>query len=347
MRLLPLVLAGLALAPAAQAQRRFRIGPVVSAVALDEGSATASFTSLGGTIALLSSQDAETGVTVARYADLSTTSCERSLTFVGIDSYYYPLGASGFAPFASTEIGLARVTDEDVGLGFPLSPCVAAEPSNQFGLGFGLGARLNVGGETAAMVEGRFFQVPQSAIQTLEARASISLAFGKPRGGELLAGTVGPAVGVWIPVSGALQARGPLLGVRFRRDSRSAGTVGLHVDYVPLTLEGGCSDPCDPDPFAILFAPGYETGLHAPWGRLYGTLGVLLAGFPAEGPDRGMTQGAQGGLGADVFAGERWMVNLTARLVWLQRASRDNVFVVQVGGAVSPKLVHRRGQLNP
>jgi hypothetical protein len=338
MKSLTLIVAALVLAAPAAAQRRFRFGPVASIIALDEGTTTASFTSFGGTLALLSSQEAETGLTIARYADLSTTACERSLTFFGLTSYYYPVGATGFAPFASTEMGLARVRDEDPGL---LSACTTAEASNQIGLAFGLGVRVNVGTEIAGLVEGRFFQVlPQgiSAIQALEARANLSVTFGKPRGGELVGGTVGPAVSAWIPVGGVMRARGPLLGVRFRRDTRRAGSVGLQVDYVPLRLTDGCTQDCNP--YAVFFAPGYEAALHPPWGRFYGTVGALIAGFPAEGPDRGMAHGAQGGLGADLFAGTGLIVNLSTRLLWLQRSGGQNVFAVQLGASLSARLVH-------
>ncbi|HXF96388.1 MAG TPA: hypothetical protein VNI61_09840 [Gemmatimonadales bacterium] len=334
MRPLLLLLAGLALVPPAHAQRRFRLGPTASVIALDQGGSTESFTSLGGTVALLTGQDAETGITISRYPDLATGACERSLTFFGLDQLYYPVGADGLAPFASTQLGLARVTDQDVGL---LGVCTAAEPSNELGLGFGLGLRLNLGGEVAGIVEGRFFQVPHSAIQALEGRANLSVAFGRPREGNLLRGTLGPAVGVWIPVSGPLRGRGPLLGVRFRRDTRTSGTAGLQLDYAPLTITEGCSAECDP--YAILFAPDYEASLHPRWGRVYGALGFLLAGFPARGPDRGVARGLHGGLGADVYAGERVMINLNARLVWFQRNTGENVFGVQVGASLSPKLV--------
>jgi len=68
-----------------------------------------------------------------------------------------------------------------------------------------------------ALIEGRFFEVPNSGVQSLEARANLSLALGSPRTGEFQAGTVGPAVAALVPVSGPLRARGPLVGVRFRR----------------------------------------------------------------------------------------------------------------------------------
>jgi len=50
-----------------------------------------------------------------------------------------------------------------------------------------------------------------------------------------------------------------------------------------------------------------------------------------------MAQGAHGGLGADLLSGSvLW--NLNARLLWLQRNSGENVFGVQVGASVSPRL---------
>ena len=343
MKRLLLIFVALALAGSAHAQRRFRIGPIVNLVALDEGGSTETFTAFGGTLALLSGQDSETGLTISRYADLSTSACERSLTFFGIDSYYYPVGAGGVAPFASTQLGLARVTDADPGLLGICSP--SAEPTNELGIGFGLGVRVNAGDAVAAMIEGRFFQVPHSAMQALEGRANVSVAFGAPRQSDLAGGTLGPSASVWIPVSGPIQGRGPMFGVRFRRDSKKAGTAGLQIDYAPLEITEGCSADCEP--YAILFAPGYEASLHPAWGRFYGVVGVLLAGFPAEGEDRGMAQGAHGGIGADIYAGRSAMVNVNARLVWLQRKSGENVFGVQLGASVSPKLVHPKAARSP
>lgn len=344
-RLLLLVGALALLASPVASQRRFRVGPVVSVIVLDEGGTSESYPSYGGTVALLTGDDTETGLTIARYGDLSASACERSLTFFGLDSYYYPVGAGGIAPFASTQLGLARVTDENPNLLPVGSPCLAAEPSSELGLGFGLGVRINLGQQIAGLVEGRFFQVPNSAIQALEARGNVSVAFGRPRRGELLDGTLGPALGFWIPVSGPLEGRAPFVGVRFRRDTRKAGTVGLQIDYAPLRITEGCTTGCEP--YAILFAPGYETSLHPAWGRFYGELGILLAGFPADGPDRGMAQGAHGGVGSDIFLGEGAMLNVNARLVWLQRSGGDNVFGVQVGASVSPRLAHPRTRLTP
>src|SRR5205809_1029827 len=86
-----------------------------------------------------------------------------------------------------------------------------------------------------------------------------------------------------------------------------------------------------------------EASVRPAWGRVYGVVGFLLAGFYAEGLDRGMAQGAHGGVGADFYSG-RAMWNLNARLLWLQRNSGENVFGVQVGASVSPKLGGNRRQ---
>ncbi len=306
----------LATATASQAQHRFRVGPTVSSLSLEDASgASHGFTSFGGSAALITGDDGETGLTVARYGDLALNSCERSLTLYALDSYYYPVGTRGVAPFASGELGLARVTDADQGL---LGLCGSAQATNQVAIGFGLGVRVNAGSDVAALIEGRFLQVPNSAIQGLEARATVSLAFGSPRKGEFLDGTLGPAASFMIPISGSLRGRAPFVGVRFRRDTKKAGTVGLQIDYAPL-------------------APGYEASAWPAWGRLYGELGFLLAGVYSEGADRGVAQGAHGGLGVDLYSG-RVMWNLNTRLLWLQRNSGENVFGVQVGASVSPKL---------
>ena len=326
MRLIMLGLAAATLAGHVAAQGRARIGPTVSTISIQDGSgASHSYSSYGGTFALLTGDDGEVGIAVSRYNDLSSNSCVRQLTFFGVESNYYPVGPKGIAPFASSALGLAHVTDQDVGL---LGICSSAAPTNQIGLGFGLGVRVNIGN--------RFFQVPNSAIQALEGRANVSLAFGKSRKTDLLNGTLGPAVGMLFPLSGPLEGRGPTLGVRFRRDTKKATTLGLQIDYAPLRLRQGCSSNCDP--YAILFAPGYEASVHPGWGRLYGTLGFLLAGFPSQGADRGIAQGAQGGLGADIFGGASLMWNVNARVLWVQRTGGQNAFLMQVGVSLSPKL---------
>jgi hypothetical protein len=334
MRSILLGLAAATLAGHAAAQGRARIGPTVSTIAIEDGLGNShSYSSFGGSFALLTGDDGEIGFAVSRYNDLSSSSCVRQLTFYGVESNYYPVGPKGIAPFASSTLGLAHVTDQDVGL---LGICSPAAATNELGLGFGLGVRVNVGNQAAAFLEGRFFQVPNSAIQALEGRANVSIAFGKPRQTELLNGTLGPAVGLLFPLSGPLEGRGPTLGVRFRRDTKKSGTLGLQIDYAPLRIRQGCSSNCEP--YAILFAPGYEASLHPAWGRIYGELGVLLAGFPSEGSDRGIAQGAQGGLGADIFGGGSLMWNVNGRVLWLQRGSGGNAFLLQVGVSVSPKL---------
>ncbi|MGH7537539.1 MAG: hypothetical protein ACREMF_02810, partial [Gemmatimonadales bacterium] len=50
-----------------------------------------------------------------------------------------------------------------------------------------------------------------------------------------------------------------------------------------------------------------------------------------------MAQGAQGGIGADVFSG-RVMWNVNGRMLWLQRNGGKNVFAIQFGLGVSPRL---------
>src|SRR6266852_3196197 len=341
MRTLTIVLIALAAAGNAAAQRRARIGPTVSSISIEDGAGgSQSFTSFGGTLAFLSGDDGEFGVGISRYGNLSSSNCVRQLTFVGFESNYYPIGAKGVAPFASSAVGLARVLDQDP-LVQLLGCSTGAQTTNELGLGFGLGVRFNLGNQAAALVEGRFFQVPNSAIKALEGRANVSFAFGSPsKKTQLLNGTLGPAIGILAPLSGPLEGRGPTVGVRFRRDQKKGGSLGLQIDYAPLRVRTGCSSDCSP--YAILFAPGYEPSLYPAWGRFYAELGVLLAGFPAIGADRGLAEGAQGGLGADIFSGPTLMANVNARVLWLQRndPNNRNAFLVQLGVSLSPKLEH-------
>ena len=323
------------LAPTAIAQRRARVGPTLSWISLRDANGTGhTYPSFGGSIALLAGDDAESGITISRYNDLAQGDSVRRLTFFGLDSYYYPVGAKGVAPFASVALGLARVT-ESASI-CPLLCKDTISTTSQLGLGFGLGVRVTAGDRLAGLLEARFFQVPATSIQALEARANVSLLLGSPRPSELLNGTVGPEVGFLVPVSGPIRGRGPAFGVRFRRDTKKAGSLGLEIDYAPLEVTvGSCTPGCRPN--AILFAPGFEASARPVWGRVYGEIGLLLAGFYTQGPDRGIAQGAHGGIGADFYSG-RVMWNLNGRLLWLQRNSGENVFGVQVGVSLSPRI---------
>src|SRR5207248_6872090 len=115
-------------------------------------------------------------------------------------------------------------------------------------------------------------------------------------------GTVGPAASILIPISGEVCARAPFVGARFRRETKRAGTLGLQIDFAPLKITAACP-PTGCEENAILFAPGYERSVRSAWGRLYGELGFLLGGVYSQGPDRGVAQGAHGGLGADFYGG--------------------------------------------
>src|SRR6266536_136258 len=217
MRTLLWCVTAVTLAGSVAAQGRARIGLTVSSLSMEDGGgASHAYPSFGGSFAFITGDDGEVGVTVARYNDLSSDACTRALTFYGVDSYYYPIGPKGIAPFASTEIGLARVTESNPPYACGLLATTAT--TSEIGLAYGLGVRVNVGSQIAGIVEGRFFQVPNSQIQALEGRANVSVAFGKPRQSELLSGTVGPTVGFLSSLGGPMRGRGPLLGVRFRRD---------------------------------------------------------------------------------------------------------------------------------
>ena len=330
---------GLTVATAAPAQRQFRVGPTYSSITLEDLSGNGQpFSSFGGSAALITGDEGETGLTVSRYNDLSTDGSVRRLTLFGLDSYYYPIGARGVAPFATTELGLARVTESAPATQCPPLLCQdTVSTSSQIALAFGLGVRVNLGSSAVAALEGRFLQVPGSQIQSLEARVNAAVALGSPHKGEFLEGTVGPTVSVFIPMSGSLRGRAPFVGVRFRRDTKKAGTVGLQIDFAPLRLTASCSPAGCNEPNAILFAPGYETSVRPPWGRVYGEVGVLLAGIYTQGPDRGVAQGLHGGLGWDFYSGPL-MWNVNSRLLWLRRNSGENVFGVQVGVSGSPKV---------
>ncbi len=340
MRTTGLVAAALAVlgASSAHAQRRVRIGPTYSSIGLEDGSGSShTFSSFGGSVALITSDEGETGFTIARYNDLSTDKGLRRLTLYTLDSYYYPVGTRGVvAPFALTALGLARVTEVDSLCVFIISCSATTTATSQLALAFGLGVRVNVGRAAVATVAGRFLEVPGSQIQALEAVANASVAFGGVRKGKFLEGTVGPAASFFVPISGSLRGRAPFVGARFRRDTKKAGTVAVQIDLAALRITDSCpSSGCNEN--AVLFAPGYEASVHPAWGRVYGQVGLLLAGVYSQGPDRGVAQGAHGGVGVDLYGG-RLMWNLNSRLLWLQRNSGENVFGVQIGLSLSPRI---------
>src|SRR3989454_12757459 len=198
---LVLLLLALAVSPTA-AQRRFRIGPTGSVLGLqDLSGGSHTFNAFGGSVALVTGDDGENGLTVARYDDLSTDGRARRLSLFALDSYYYPVGTRGVAPFASTELGLARVTESAQVC--PLLCQDTISTSSQIALAFGLGVRINAGSDVAALIEGRFLQVPGSDIQAVEARANLSVAFGSPRQGEFTAAWLGAPPAAFLPPFGA------------------------------------------------------------------------------------------------------------------------------------------------
>src|SRR5919197_5987822 len=131
----------------AHAQRRFRIGPTYSSLSLEDLSgASHSFSSFGGSVALITGDEGESGITIARYHDLSTDNRVRRLTLYALDSYYYPVGMRGvIAPFATTTLGLARVAES--GSFCVINPLCrdTVSTTSQLALAFGLGLRVNVG----------------------------------------------------------------------------------------------------------------------------------------------------------------------------------------------------------
>src|SRR5438132_11942389 len=135
-------------------QRQFRIGPTYSSISLQDLSGKShAFSSFGGSAALVTGDDGETGITVARYNDLSTDGAVRRLTLFALDSYYYPIGTRGVAPYAATELGLARVT-ESAAACLPVVFCSpdTVSTSSQLALAFALGVRVNLAASAAVAV---------------------------------------------------------------------------------------------------------------------------------------------------------------------------------------------------
>src|SRR5436305_10959625 len=150
---------GLAVATAAPAQRQFRVGPTYSSITLEDLSGNGhTFSSFGGSAALITGYEGETGVSVSRYTDLSTDGGRRRLTLFGLDSYYYPIGARGVAPFAATELGLARVAESAPATQCPPLLCQdTVSTSSQLAFAFRLGVRAHVASRGGAPLAARIF----------------------------------------------------------------------------------------------------------------------------------------------------------------------------------------------
>src|SRR3989442_2621528 len=100
MRTTILLLAGLSLIGAASArgQRRIRVGPTYSSLSLEDLSgASHSFSSFGGSAALITGDDAETVLTIALYTDLSTDGRLRRLMQFAMIYYSLTVSARGDA----------------------------------------------------------------------------------------------------------------------------------------------------------------------------------------------------------------------------------------------------------
>src|SRR5690242_18670205 len=131
----------------AAAQGRVRLGPTISSISIEDASGTAhAFTSFGASAGLITGDDGEVGLSIARYHDLSVDGCPRALTLYALDEYYYPVGPRGLAPYASTEVGLARVTQVSSALG-GCGGLLGSTPttSSEIAIAFGLGVRVNLG----------------------------------------------------------------------------------------------------------------------------------------------------------------------------------------------------------
>src|SRR5437879_12750316 len=87
------------LAPTAVAQRRARVGPTLSWIALRDASGTSHiYPSICGSIALLTGDDAESGITVSCYNDLAQGGSVRRLTVCVSDYFQYPVRPRGVSP---------------------------------------------------------------------------------------------------------------------------------------------------------------------------------------------------------------------------------------------------------
>lgn len=313
----------------AAAQRTIRLGAAYSGLST-QTSGDHSSGGIGLSFGYLSHPSNETVLTFTRWPDASFGGSVPGATAFTLDDRWYPVDATGLAPYVITGLGAFRYT-EPAGL---LTP-----EQKKWGFSYiaGFGIGTTIGEDWAVSAEGRLRS--DDGDRNIEYRIGGSWGFGKEHPSQAVPGTIEPFI-AWLGHLNAgapYRSASPLGGVRFRRDLTAHRAIAVEVGVVAL-------DPATSAPLGTaarttmyLMQPSYEFALAPAWGRAYFGIGPMLAGF-IEGPDAGLRAGVQAGIGADLFASDKVEAGLLTRVSWFQSAAGADQFGLMLGVTVGPRL---------
>lgn len=318
------------------AQRTIRLGAEYSGLST-QTSGDQSSGGIGFSVGYLSHPSNETVLTFTRWPDAAFGGSVPGATAFTLDDRWFPVDATGFAPYVITGLGAFRYT-EPAGL---LTP-----EQKKWGFSYiaGFGIGTTIGRDWAVSAEGRLRS--DDGDRNIEYRLGGSWGFGPEHPSQAVPGTIEPFVAWLGHLNGGAPYRSasPLGGVRFRRDLTEHRAIAVEVGVVGL-------DPASSAPLGTaarttmyLMQPSYEFGLAPRWGRVYFGIGPMLAGF-IEGPDAGLRAGVQAGVGADLFASAKVEAGLLTRFSWFQSAAGADQFGLMVGVTVGPRLHPDRSTL--
>jgi hypothetical protein len=311
------------------AQRTIRLGVAYSDLStLTSGDAS----SAGPTFSVgyLSHPSNETVLSFTRWPDASFGGSVPGASAFALEDRWYPVDATGFAPYVVNGIGAFRYT-EPAGL---LTP-----EQKKWGFSYiaGFGIGTTIARDWAVSVEGRLRS--DDGDRNIEYRIGGSWGFGKEHPSQAAPGTIEPFV-AWLGhlnAAAPYRASSPFAGVRFRRDLTAKRAIAVELGAVGM-------DPSSTAPVGTagrttmyLMEPSYEFGLAPRWGRPYFGLGPMLAGF-VDGPDAGLQAGAQAGIGADLFLSPKVEAGLLTRFSWFQNAAGASQFGLMIGVTIGPRL---------
>ena len=308
-------------APASMmAQRAFRIGGGMSSLSpRDGGSASTGWT---GTLGYLATSTSETDFFLSRWGATGFGTGKPGVTTFGIEDRYYPVEATGIAPFLTTAIGAFKYADP----GGILTP-----PSDQWGfvsaMGLGLGTTIGqhfwIGGEGRLRVDNGF--------RSTELRMQGSYDFGPLKAAQSRPGTIEPfVIGIARLGHGPYRASSPYAGIRFRREESRHASIAVDAGIVKFESTERSTV------WQVL--PSAEYGWRTTWGRPFIEIGPQMLGF-VGGIDDGMRYGIHTGGGVDVDLGQAVELGLLSRLTWFQSGDNRHQFGLQLGVAIGPRLL--------
>lgn len=311
----------LATATPLAAQRAFRVGGGVSSLSpRDGGSGSTGWTATAGYLATSTS---ETDLFVSRWGSTDFGTGTPGVTTFGIEDRYYPVEATGVAPFLTTAFGAFKYTQPGG---------ILIQPSDQWGfvsaMGLGLGTTLGqhlwLGGEGRLRVD--------NGLRSTEFRVQGMYDFGPLKTAQSRPGTIEPfAIGVARLGHGPYKATSPYAGIRFRREESRHASIAVDAGVVKFESTERATV------WQVL--PSAEYGWRTSWGRPFIEIGPQMLGF-VGGIDDGMRYGIHTGGGVDIDLGQAVELGVLSRVTWFQSGDGRHQFGLQLGLAIGPRLLH-------